>query len=497
MSGSRKIVSRVHRLVRRALDDSGLARDSVLVVAVSGGPDSMALLHALIHLRGDLGLRLHGAHLDHGLRGAASEADARFVADTFRRLDIPLALEQADVRSFGRTRRVSEEQAAREVRYAFMGRVAAKQGAAAIALGHTADDQAETVLMHILRGSGLPGLRGMEPASRRVLDGQDVTLLRPLLAVSREETVGFCLAKGLEPRVDESNLSPELRRNWVRIRVLPLLREFNPAVKQALVRLSRSAAEHLAYVEDEVTSVWREVVRNNGASLALERAAISRLAPAVQGHLLRRALIEAKGSPEEIEQSHIDAMVRLLAGPAGKSLDLPGGVRFSVGYTQANLTGTPESEGRPLPLEGRYDLAIPGETSLPGWRVTVRLTSQDGPAAPPSEHVRGGASQLSASHEAVFDRKALGEQLWVRSRILGDRFQPLGMRGTKKLQDFMVDAKIPREWRDWVPLVDSPRGVAWVVGWRIADWARLRDERAQRLCLRFAPTSRGQGEGSR
>ena len=498
----RKAVSGVHRQVRAELKQSGLAPGKSLVVAVSGGPDSMALLFALHRLRDELDLNLHGAHLNHELRGDSSDSDAEFVAESFRRLDIPLTLVGSDVGSYRRQRRLSLEQAARQVRYDFLARVVAEQHADAVALGHTADDQAETVLMHVLRGSGLAGLRGMETSSRHRMNGQETVLARPLLQVSREETVEYCRAVGVRPRLDESNLSLEPRRNWVRMELLPLLQRFNPAVKEALVRLSRSTARDLSHMEREIDGVWRETVRNEDGGVAVNRRAFSLLDPAVQGHLLRRAVGEVKGGLGDVEQSHIDGMAALMVGASGRSLDLPGGIRFIVGYNEASLTRS-DDRHCPLPtLDGERTLNIPGQSLLPGWRVTANLTQHgSGPEGRPMGDARGpqtetegaktpgvGRSTLEQSpgrHAATFDYDALTGRVIVRSRRPGDRFQPLGMSQSKKLQDFMVDAKIPRRWRDSVPLVVTPRGIAWVLGWRIAEWARVQEATARQLELRF------------
>ena len=476
-----KAVSSLHRLLRRALEQSGLAPAKLLVVAVSGGPDSLALLHALHHLREELSLELHGAHLDHGLRGEASRADAQFVADTLRGLGLPYTLEEADVASFRRRERLSLEEAAREVRYAFLARVAAEQKADAVALGHTADDQVETVLMNMIRGAGLTGLRGMTPATRRAFDGEEVTLIRPLLKASRRETEAYCYALDLVPRRDDSNRSPEATRNRIRMELLPLLEGYNPSVRDALLRLSAAAARDMDYLEGEVDVVWDQVAgldaSRDEAGVTLSRAAFSLLAPAIQSHLLRRAVLVAKGNLEAVGQNHIDGMAHLMSGAAGRSLDLPGGIRFTVGYTDATLAHPEPGPHDPPPLGGEHELSTPGETMLPGWRVLSSLTAR---------LTEGGTGANSACHLAYLDWDALGGHVWVRPRTPGDRFQPLGMAQAKKLQDFMVDSKIPRELRDRIPLVVSPRGIAWVVGWRIAEWAKPREGEARLLELRFS-----------
>jgi tRNA(Ile)-lysidine synthase len=491
--------------VRAALEESGLTGGKRLVVAVSGGPDSLSMLHSLVNLSCELGLLLHGAHLDHGLRGASSEADAHFVSEAFGRLGIEYTAKRADVASFRSLHRLSLEEAARQVRYRFLARVAAEQRADAVAVGHTADDQAETVLMHILRGTGITGLRGMEPLAHHVFGGKRVVLARPLLRLSRQSAAEYCAALGLSPRLDESNLSLEPVRNRVRLELLPALKRYNPSVREALLRLSRSAAADLAYLDSQANAVWNQAVRVGSGHVALKRKVFHQLAPALQTHLLRRGVSQLKGDLDGFEHIHFVDMARLMAGPAGRMLHLPGGIRFSVGYEDASLSFGQEQPNRLPVLEGEHALMVPGETPLPGWRVTA-FVRELGPSSPAdlfrgeggkrseTSVSQGGAAEFVRSHgyspdglRAVLSYGALGDRLHVRARAPGDRFQPLGMARHKKLQDFMVDEKIPRPCRDRIPLLLSSRGIAWVVGWRIAHWARARDSDRRLLETVFVP----------
>ena len=487
----RNPVARLEGDVGRALAQSGYGggtRQGTIVVAVSGGPDSLALLYALCHLSEELGLALHCAHLDHGLRGDDSEADARSVADTSRRLGLGFTSERADVPSYRAKHRLSLEQAAREARYEFLARVAAEQRTDAVALGHTADDQAETVLMHIMRGSGLTGLRGMEPTSRRAIAGRRVLLLRPMLGLTRQDTLAYCRALHLEPRLDRSNQSTALLRNRVRLELLPALESYNPAVRGALLRLSRSASRELAYLDSQLDAIWPRAVRQGQDRVTVNGPLVQRLAPALRAHLLRRAVAQMRGGLEGVQQAHIDEMERLMDGPAGRTLYLPGGFRFTVGYGEATIAPGDTDLGTLLPLlDGEHRLQVPGETKLAGWSVLAavsqgsrRSRSAEYRPSDPTEYAPGGLI-------AHLDHEAMGSQLSVRARRPGDRFQPLGMRKAKKLQDFMVDAKVGRHWRDRVPLVVSPRGIAWVVGWRIAEWGKVRGDVRPVLQLRFLP----------
>jgi tRNA(Ile)-lysidine synthase len=469
-----------------ALERAGYSgSNTTLVVAVSGGPDSLALLRTLVELQGSLQLKLTVAHLDHGLRLGSAE-DAQFVADLSRSEGLPFMLKRTEVRAHQVRHRLSPEEAAREVRYAFLARAAQTVGAQAVTLGHTADDQAETVLLHLIRGSGLSGLRGMRPVSAyRLAGGASVTLFRPLLDVWREETEACCRAWGLTPREDETNRLPTVPRNYLRREVLPRLERLNPAVREALGRLARAVARDLEYLESEVERVWPSVVRELPGGLALDRQALAVLPPALQRHLLRRAYARINGDETGLEEAHVEALARLAADSTGAFFDLPRGVRLEVQRQRALLT-----RGRascPLPaLAHEHRICVPGETPLgEGWLVRAEVVAPPGVIEP-------------GLYVASLDLDALGSPLWVRPRTPGDRFYPLGLlpgktikspvrppRG-KKLQDFMVDAHIPRSWRDRVPLLVGPRGVAWVVGWRIAHWARVTPETRRILRLEFS-----------
>lgn len=458
-------------------------RGKTLLVAVSGGGDSLALLYALWHLRQDFDLRLRGAHLNHKLRAAASDADAAFVQDTFRRLNIPCELRSADVAAYRRARGLSLEDAARRLRYRFLADAAARCNAHAVVVAHTADDQAETLLMHIIRGSGLAGLRGMQPLERLTIDNADLALFRPLLSVSRAQTYAYCAALGLRPRHDETNLSVEHARNRIRLELLPLMERVNLAARDALLRLASNAAEDGSYIQEQADAVWSEVARQSDSGVvALDARALARRHPAIQSRVLRRAVHAARGSADgiDIERGHILAMRRMLTGPAGKTLSLPGGIVFAAGYGEARIGPAAAVQAAlSLPaIEGEHPLAIPGETRIGGWRITADVREAAAGAR--------AVGQCGDAAAETLDLDRLGRDLRLRARLPGDRFQPLGMARAKKLQDFMVNERIPREMRDGVPLLVSSKGIACVVGWRIAHWARVRDDTRRWLQLRFS-----------
>ncbi len=313
-----------------------------VLVAVSGGADSVCLLHVLAGLQARLGIAVRAAHLNHRLRGDESRGDARYVSRLARRLGVPLTTGSRDVRAVQARRRLSLEDAARQVRYEFLAGVAADVGAQRVAVGHTANDQAETVLMHLVRGSGPTGLVGMRPLSVRASPGPaGLTLVRPLLAVGRESTHAYCRQQRLRPRVDSSNLSLSPLRNRIRQELMPLLLSYNPRVGEALSRTSEALEGDLDWLEECVSSAWPQVVRGEGGALVLDRGRMLSLHPAVQRHLLRRAVREVLGDLEDIEWKHIEQMRRGLGLRKGKRVVLPRRLVMSVEGCGARVAAAP------------------------------------------------------------------------------------------------------------------------------------------------------------
>jgi tRNA(Ile)-lysidine synthase len=444
---------RIESQVRRfALDHGLLPPQGRLLLAVSGGPDSTALLLITARLAKNLGLKPAVAHFDHGLRGrAAAQQEAAFARSLAESLTIPFYEGSGDVRRLARTQRLSLEDAARRARYEFLASVAQREGYPAVATGHTASDQAETVLLHLVRGAGLDGLAGMAARSTWPFPHTGLSLVRPLLTLSRQQTLAYCAAADVTPLEDESNVSRDFGRNRVRNEVLPLLRELNPRIEDALVRLAGAAAEDTSYLRSVASQA---LLPSEDESQRLSRGLLSEWPSSPRRHALRLAFAALAGNAQDLTQRHILALERLLLeGKTGDRLDLPRDVaavlqRDSLQLRHAFAT-------RALP-DARVRLDIPGRAVF-------------GPLA-----VEASFSRPAAGRYAAVDAAALGDRACVRRRQPGDRFQPLGMSEAKKLQDFLVDAHVPREERDLVPLFVTPRGIVWAGGLRIAEWAKPR-----------------------
>ena len=459
--------------VARHVEAAGLA-GARIVAAVSGGPDSLALLHALHCLRDSHRLSLCVAHVDHGLR-ATSALDADFVRERAEALALPCTVVEVDVPR--RPDGTFSEAAARDARYRALASVAVREGAAVIATGHTADDQAETVLLHAVRGAGLAGLRAMSVLSKAPIDdGAGIRLFRPLLGVRRSETQAYCRELGLMPLHDETNDDVRIPRNLLRLEAMPLLERLNPQAVSALARLADTAGGALDFMEAALDAEWPAMASTSAGAVSLDRDRFRALHPALQGLAVRRVHQQAAGVRETLDAVHVEGALRLASGPSGKESELPGGVRMEVRHGELVF----HPPGRALhslpPFEGEHPLSVPGVSLMQGWRVEAEL-------------VPIPASLQSPAFTAHLDADSLGGQLCLRGRRPGDRFQPLGLeRGSKKLQDYFVDAQVPRRERDTVPLLVTPKGVVWVAGHTIAHWARVTPDTRRVLRVELART---------
>ena len=486
---SSPVVRRLNRVVRVAARRLGLGPGATVVVGISGGPDSCALLLALGDAAAKLGFAVRPAHLIHDFREQERYDDADFV----RRNWPDCIIEEVDVGDYQRRYSVSSfEQAARDLRYDFLGRAAQRVGgnrvgARLVAVGHTADDLAETALLHIARGSGMHGLRGMAevgewpyPETGPATDA-GLKVWRPLLALRRADTIAYCRARGVDFRDDSTNQMRDFARNRVRLDLMPALAEqLNPQIVGALGRLSRIAAVQLDYLDSQAAALWPvvgpEPVGLDG-SLRLRRAGLAAAHPALLPLLLRRAWRTVVGNERRLTERHLAAMERLVSASdgGGKVVQLPGGYALAAAGEWVSLAVPAQrNDANDIPyprLRGAFRLTLPlgpiavAVTKRDGWEVTCRMaTLSDGAALDTGDPM---AAYLSPD--------ALAEGAIIRAAQPGDRIQPLGMAaGSRKVADLYREAGIPAAYRDRMPLVVTPRGVAWAVGVRIAEWAAVR-----------------------
>ncbi|UCG32513.1 MAG: tRNA lysidine(34) synthetase TilS [Phycisphaerales bacterium] len=450
-----------------------------VVVGVSGGPDSTALLHALAELapREDMGWKLHVAHLNHQLRGEHSDADAEFVRQAARRLALPCTIGKAAFHNAGGPSAAPGlEETARLRRYEFLERVCLQCDADVLAVGHHADDNAETILHHIARGTGLRGLRGMMPM-RPLGPGSRVRLVRPMLGCRRTEIMDFLDRRRIAYRVDASNQSLTHTRNRIRHEVLPLLGEsINPQATEALLRLGEQARWAEDFVHEVASrSLEAATVRRTEEELILARHALAERPRIIQFEVIRQAVAGFGLGERSVGFVHLASVSDLLAGARrSATVELPGGMRVRRDADHLTFTATtPEDDGPPLP---ELPVAIPGATVIPGTAWVIE--TQVAPTSPDTAHVPWPTGP--GQERLDFDRLTL--PLVVRGARAGDRFVPLGAPGHKKVADFFVDQKIPPQQRRRTPILCDRSGPLWVIPYRIDERVKVTD-RTTRLLM--------------
>ena len=458
------VIERVREFVRQ---HDLIGPDTRVVVALSGGSDSIALVHLLRELADAGELRLAGiVHFNHQLRRSA-DADERFAAGVAASLSLPFTSDREDVSARAIREHRSVEDAARAARHAFFERVRAASGADAVALGHTRDDQAETVLLRLMRGAGPRGLAGMHPKNGHII--------RPLLGCRRQDLRAWLAERRLPFVEDETNRDVRIPRNRVRAELLPLLAtRFNPGIVEVLAdqaELSREASEWMDAMADALAAriVRRAALPDGAKRYEVDAAALLAAPLALRRSVVWRVMGEVAGR-RPIAFGHVAAALRLIEERADNRADFPGQRLERIGSSVV-LTGRVDgAQGRRTSDEVsnlfRFPLSIPGEVALPGagWVVSA-------------EPVAGAMVSSAATNDTALVRFDLCQgSLAVRNRRPGDRFRPVGLAGQKKLQDYFVDRKVRRKQRDAVPLVvDEADRIVWVAGFGIDEAFRVTD----------------------
>lgn len=449
MSGVPDIIAAVgrYRMIRPG---------STVLVAFSGGPDSTAMLHALRARASELDITLHAAHYNHCLRGEASDLDAKFAQAFATSLDIHTHIGRAD--HFAGRPRVSEE-TAREARYEFLRTVAKEIGADCIAVGHTADDRAESVLLNVIRGTGVAGLGSIRPVQGDII--------RPLIDATRQDIESYIATHGLPFRVDESNADTSYARNWIRLELLPMLESrFNPNVKAALARLADVAADESDLMEQLAGSA------RNHAQYAdkLDAQLLLLLPRATLRELLRAEIKRVKTDLTDITYEQIEGVVAALSD----------GGDFSITLTSGQVYASRKGNGfhihrklkRRKPEAFEIALAVPGTTEIQPVQTRIYTELVGAPKAGRTD-----------PDTVLIDAESIAGTLRVRNARPGDRITPFGMTGTKKLQDVFVDKKISLRERDRGMVVVDDEKILWVVGIVASEACRVtsRTRRAIRV----------------
>lgn len=459
-------------------DQCGLKKDQPIIAGVSGGPDSLCLLGIL---RAE-GYRVIVAHFNHKLR-PDSDADANVVEQTAARLNLASVVENGDVRSFADLGKLSIEEAARVMRYRFLMEQAHRFKAQAVAVGHTADDQVETVLMHFIRGAGLDGLKGM--SYRTVINTFDpkIPIVRPLLDTWREETVVYCAVNGFRPRHDPSNASLDFLRNRLRHLLIPSLETYNPRFREAVWRTATSLAGDHEILVNALDDAWQACVTQEAADfVAFDSSALTKRPLGLQRNLIRHAIEHLHADDMDISFSTLERITNFINNaPHRARLDVMSGLHLlregMLIYVIAGDITLPIERWPQMPDESRtISLKIPGSVSLSGgWKLNCERWDR-----------ASLAMDQALSNEDPFqvwlDANGISDALELRVRQDGDRFEPLGMDGhAMKISDFFINAKLPQRARDRWPLLCMGEKVVWVPGYRPAHSFRITDSTRQAL----------------
>ena len=452
--------------VRKTIDRYHLLeRGDRLIVGVSGGMDSMVLLHLLNACRQEFDLSLIVAHLNHGLRPIESEKEAELVQKETERLGSTFEYGQFDVKEFQKAGGLSLQDAGRRIRFHFFNSLLSKYGAQKIALGHHADDQVETVLLRLMRGSGLKGLKGMLP----IREGR---VIRPLLEVWREEIESFAREQGVPYCLDSSNLKRDYLRNRLRLELIPMIeKEYQPNFRAVIMRASVIFREENDYLERGAEEAYQKIVQEGKDALSFKFSGYQSLDKAIQWRVVQKMLIRIYGremSCEEEEWPDVNPVYRTLHQPVPSFfLELPHGVCLEKRYDIVSLV---KGRARLIP-PFEIELAVPGRTFIEeiGKEVMIEEISRDDQLA----GLAGAAGFNEARHTAFLDYQNLQFPLKMRNFRPGDRFQPLGVKGTQKLKEFFIDHKIPKFERPKIPLLIAGEVIAWVVDHRIDERVKV------------------------
>ncbi len=445
-----------------------LAAGDKVLVGVSGGPDSICLLNVLEDLRSQYSLTIFVAHFNHKLRGAASERDAQFVEQVALGKGLAFVSGSGDVGAYAKAAGLSIEAAGRTLRYDFFVRSSISAGADKVAVGHSADDQAETILMRLMRGAGPEGLAGIPPVRLLGKSTGRPTLIRPLLNEWRSDIMCYVRTRKLKYRKDVSNESLEYLRNKIRLELIPhLKKEYNPKIKQRLANAASALAIENDFMETESGLLASEmIIERKPGWLVFDVRLLATLHPSLRKRIVSALVSLADARASMLETVHFDEADALLRSDSGM-LDLPGGLRLEISEGMGLISGNMQ---QPQSSTKTFNVSIDGTTSIPELDIVVKTKVME------SISSSRRLVRLCNPNRQYFNLDEVRPPVEIRLRRPGDSFSLLGSSGSKKLKDFFIDKKVPRFFRDRVPLLVSNGKIMWVMGYAIDRKFRLKPD---------------------
>ncbi len=429
--------------VKNNIERYNLLNDTqTILAAVSGGPDSMAMIHCLYRLRSYFGFRLLVAHVNHGVRGEFAKRDQEFVEVVSKELGLQYYTTNVDMAAYGREHKMTSEEAGRLLRYGFFRDILEQNGGGRIAVAHNKNDQAETVLHRIIRGTGLDGIRAMSIKSGDII--------RPLINITRGEIESFIEENSIDTVEDHTNLETVYTRNKIRLELLPYLRDnFNPNIIDSLYRLSEIAQSDLSILEREMEKKYNLVVKKStNNSIIFKGDIFSKEDEGSGKRLIRMAIQNLLGDLNGFGEVHFQSVVDLFSsGITGKSLDIGRGLSAEVSYNDFIIQIAHVQMDKLEEAKLRY-----GENRLKSWGIVIIVEKAD------------ESPEKKSRNEIHVDEDKIQGSLIIRQRRDGDRVSPVGMKGTKKIKDIFIDNKVPRKTRNITPIIADGKGIIWIPG---------------------------------
>ncbi|SMC28981.1 tRNA(Ile)-lysidine synthase [Clostridium acidisoli DSM 12555] len=454
----------LHKVLRTIRENAMFNEGDKVIVAVSGGPDSICLLRVLYELKDKLKIELAVAHLNHNIRGKAADEDAEYVRQFCLNLKIDFFIKKVDVNGLSREKGISSEMAGREARYKFFNDLKQQINADKIAIAHNANDQAETVLMRIMRGTGIEGLVGIRPV-------RDNIYVRPLIKVKRDDIEDYCRKNELNPRIDKTNLENIYRRNKIRLELIPYIKEnFNSDIIMTLNRLSDTLKIDYEYMESISLEKYKLYCKEKQKKVTISKEAFLEH-EAIVTRIIRKALSYITGSTYNFEKKHILDIIKAQKGKTGTFVSLPQNIEVCNNYGDLSIyNNTCKTKKDILEYELDYHkINVVGKN-----KIIFRIIENN---------------QMMNFHENKFTRyfsyDDIKGKVTLRYRKNGDRFNPIGINGTKKLKDIFIDMKIERDLRDKIPLICFDNEIAWIVGHKMSNKFTIKENTRQILEIKY------------
>ncbi|TCO71354.1 tRNA lysidine(34) synthetase TilS [Marinisporobacter balticus] len=439
-----------------------------IVIGVSGGPDSISLLHLLWRIKETYRVNLYVVHLNHQFRGKEADSDADYVKIFCEKLGIKSFIFSKNVLKYSKEKAITFEEAGREIRYHLFDQVMKETKSKKIAVAQNMDDQAETVLMRLMRGAGLEGLGAIDYV-------RDEKIIRPLLNISRQEIEAYCEENSLYPRTDKTNLEAVYTRNRIRLELIPYIeKHFNVNIKETLARTANLLKEDKDFINLAVKQEYESIAKKTISEIRMDKGEFLKKHRAIQKRILREAILELSGDLKNVQNKHIEGLIKLIQnGHVGASLDLPKGLVAIRAYTNFCISKRKREIER---KDFEYNINVGETLNIKELNADIKATI-----------VEQGDSKIieKKEYKQSFDWCKFKNNLILRNRRAGDRFIPLGMQGSKKLKDFFIDEKIPRDIRDQIPLVCDGDEIIWIIGYRMSENYKVDEDTQEKLVLTY------------